>query len=515
MARLEQTTVFRFSICIAVACLALLGLTSVARGAQEVRAELISSALTNPVDVGAPPGDPGRLFVVEQRGTIRIIDLATRQVQPVAGAFLDIQGRLASGGEKGLLGLAFHPHYAQNGYFYVATTRAVGVICAQSPPPGCASDQNSEWVLSRFQVSAGDPNRADPNSEKVLLRFCHPYSNHNGGQVAFGPLDGYLYFTVGDGGSGGDPCGSGQSSHTFLGKLLRIDVDGADPYAIPDANPFAHATDGSYPEIWAIGLRNPWRFTFDSASGDLYIADVGQDTWEELDYQAGGDPVGRNYEWNIREANHSYPGVPAFGEGVRTAPILEYPHSGGAYHGKCIIGGMVYRGSLMPDLQGTYFFADNDANWVRSIRYDGVTVNELTDRTAQLNLGIAPDVLDGITSFGADGSGEIYLCDSPSKIFRIVAASPPGPSFLRGDANQDGALDISDGIFSLSHLFGGRVVECIESLDVNDDGKADISDPISLFEWLFSGGPAPRAPYPACGPDPTTDTLPCPASVCI
>ncbi len=496
-------------------CLVLLGACpAAAAAAVELRAELISAALSNPLDVAAPPGDLARLFVVEQRGTIRIIDLSNNAVQPVASAFLDIQTRLSSGGEKGLLGLAFHPRFAENGYFYINSTRAVGETCSESPPPGCTEDRNAETVISRFQVSASDPDHADPDSEVVLLRFCQPYSNHNGGQVAFGPLDGYLYIFTGDGGNGGDPCGSGQEGDTFLGKVLRIDVDAGDPYAIPESNPFAALDDGIRDEIWALGVRNPWRCAFDPSNGDLYIADVGQGAWEEIDYRPGDDAGGENYEWNAREGNHVYSSGTTFGPGVQVGPFLEYPHNGGTFHGCSITGGRVYRGSRMPDLQGTYFFADYCDNWVRSLRYSGGAITELTDRTAELNLGIAPDVLDDLTSFGVDGAGEMYICDFGSKLFRIVPAGPPPPRLLRGDANRDGALDISDPISIIFYLFASGTAECGDVLDANDDSQVDLSDPIHLLAWLFTNGPAPARPYPTCGPDPTPDQLPCPAGTC-
>jgi glucose/arabinose dehydrogenase len=237
----------------------------------------VVGGLAKPIGLANAGDGSNRLFVIEQAGVIRILQNGLLTPEP----FLDIRAQVGSqANEQGLLGLAFHPKYAKNGYFYVNYT-----------------DLQGDTVIARFSVSASDPQRADPTSEKRLLAVDQPYPNHNGGQVIFGP-DGYLYLGLGDGGSGGDPAGNGQSRATLLGKILRIDVDKGDPYAIPPDNPFAQG--GGRAEIWAYGLRNPWRFSFDRLTGDLYIADVGQNQWEEIDWLPAGQS-GANLGWDVFE----------------------------------------------------------------------------------------------------------------------------------------------------------------------------------------------------------------------
>lgn len=478
---------------------------------EAITLELVTSSLQDPVDATAPPGDTGRLFVVEQRGRIRVIDLADDSLAPTP--FLDISSKVSCCGERGLLGLAFHPDYAANGFFYVNYTRSAGSVCSASPPPGCPDDSSVETVVARYSVSAEDPDVADPASEEVLLAFCQPFGNHNAGQVAFGPLDGYLYIATGDGGSGGDPCNSGQRTDTYLGKILRIDVDGGDPYAIPPDNPFVAEPD-VFDEIWALGLRNPWRFAFDRETGDLYIADVGQGSWEEVDYQPASSSGGENYQWRRREGDHTYNAGTDLSVGNSTGPLFEYAHGGGFLGGCSITGGKVYRGCRMPDIHGTYFFADYCNNWVGSFRIESGEVVDLRDRTAELNAGIQPgDVVDEITAFGEDARGEVYICDQSSKLFRVVPdeSEPPGPQFLRGDTNSDGSIDISDGIRTLLRLFAGGVpAACEDALDADDNGVVEISDAVYTFGYLFLGSTPPPEPGPAaCGEDPTEDDLGC------
>ncbi|MEM7234075.1 MAG: PQQ-dependent sugar dehydrogenase, partial [Planctomycetota bacterium] len=233
--------------------------------------------------------------------------------------------------------------------------------------------------------------------------------------------DGYLYIATGDGGSGGDPCGSGQREESFLGKILRIDVDSESEgknYGIPADNPFV-GEDDILPEIWSLGLRNPWRFSFDPANGDMYIADVGQGAREEVSYQRGTSRGGENYEWKIREGSRSFQDG-TYGAGARQGPIYEYSHSSGALRGCSITGGVVYRGCRMPDLQGTYFFADYCSDWVATFRVEDGVATTPVNITAALNEGIAPDEVDDISAFGVDGRGEVYICDLGTKLFRIV-----------------------------------------------------------------------------------------------
>lgn len=324
-----------------------------------------------------------RLFVAEQSGAIRVISSGELLRDP----FLDLSGELSTGGERGLLGLAFPSDYQETGRFYVYYTGDGG-----------------QSVLSRFSVTPGNPNRANPESEEVLLTQEQPFSNHNGGQIVFGP-DGYLYVGLGDGGSGGDPQGNGQNLGTFLGKLLRLDVSGDAGYAVPPSNPFVDR-DGARDEIWAYGLRNPWRFSFDRETGDLYIADVGQDAYEEVNFVAAGTGAGLNYGWKIMEGLHCYEASECDQAGL-TLPVIEYPH--GPQWGTSITGGYVYRGSDVPALQGSYVFADFVSGRVWSASAEG---------------GWAPKPLFetgfNVSTFGEDAAGELYVAAYDSgMIYRV------------------------------------------------------------------------------------------------
>ncbi len=342
----------------------------------------VADGLRQPVSI-THAGD-ARLFVVQQGGQVRIVKDGTLLKDP----FLDVSDRLTTGGERGLLGLAFPPDYAASGRFYVYYT-----------------GENGQSVLSRFRVTPGNPDRADETSEEVLLTQAQPYSNHNGGQLAFGP-DGYLYLGLGDGGSGGDPSGNGQNLGTLLAKLLRLDVSPATGYAVPTDNPFV-STAGARPEIWAYGLRNPWRFSFDRVTGDLYIADVGQDAFEEVDLQPAGSTGGENYGWKIMEASTCY-NASACDESGLTLPIIEYPH--GPQWGTSISGGYVYRGEAVPALEGRYVFADFTSGRVWSAgATDGWQVTPL------LETGF------NVSTFGEGVDGELYVADySGGLIYRLA-----------------------------------------------------------------------------------------------
>lgn len=324
-----------------------------------------------------------RLFIVEQDGAVRVIENGAT----LATAFLDINEEVSSdGNEQGLLGLAFHPDYENNGFFYVNYT-----------------DNSGNTVISRFQVSS-DPNVADPASEVQLLTVDQPYENHNGGNLVFGP-DGYLYAGLGDGGAGGDPHGNGQNMATLLGKMLRIDVNAGELYGIPAGNPYVNG--GGQPEIWASGLRNPWRFSFDRVTGDLYIADVGQGQWEEINFLPGGIVGGSNFGWNYFEGTHAYLGNPP-SEITFIAPITEYDHSG-----RCsVTGGYVYRGVMLPAWQGIYLYGDYCSGEVMGIfqHSDGAWENQILFTTGHL-----------ITSFGEDETGELYLVDRRGFIYQLQA----------------------------------------------------------------------------------------------
>jgi glucose/arabinose dehydrogenase len=348
----------------------------------------VASGFDDPVDLQVPAGDRARLFVVEQRGRIRIVRNGALVTQP----YLDIAARISSGGERGLLGLAFHPRYSENGRFFVNYT-----------------DLRGDTHISEFRAPV-NADQADPGSERELLFVRQPFANHNGGGLAFGQ-DGFLYIGLGDGGSGGDPQGNGQSLSTALGKILRIDVNTGTPFGVPASNPFV-STGGALPAIWAYGLRNPWRFSIDPANGDLYIGDVGQNAVEEVDYAPAGRG-GLNFGWNIAEGTRCFrPSAGCSFNGL-TAPVAEYDHSAGC----SITGGVVYRGCRLPGYHGTYFYADFCSGLIRSFRIQNGQATDQRDWTAPLGRG-----LGSITSFGRDDDGEVYLVDHDGEIYKIVPA---------------------------------------------------------------------------------------------
>jgi len=353
-------------------------------GTSTLAARLIASGFRDPLDLQSAPGDRERLYVVEQGGRIQII--LSGQVQQTP--FLDIADRIGTGGERGLLGLAFHPDFSSNRRFYVNYTNRSG-----------------DTHLAEFQAVSAD--QADAATERVLLVVPQPFSNHNGGAVAFGS-DGFLYVALGDGGSGGDPLGAGQDLDTFLGKILRIDVDSGAPYAVPSDNPLL-STGGALPEIWAYGLRNPFRMSFDRATGDLYIGDVGQSRLEEIDVGFASRGGGENYGWNITEGTLCFnPGSGCDISGI-TMPVLEYGHGEGC----SVTGGVVYAGCRMPDLVGTYFYGDFCSAFVRSFRLVSGAVTEPRDWTAGL------EGIGAISSFGTDAEGEIYVVDYDGEVYRL------------------------------------------------------------------------------------------------
>jgi glucose/arabinose dehydrogenase len=347
----------------------------------------VVSGLNRPVFLTAPAGDP-RMFVLEKDGRIRIIENGALLPAP----FLDITGLTTRDNEQGLLGLAFAPDYATSGRFYIYFTS-----------PGQTGGGNS--IVARYHVSA-DPDLADPAGDTLLV-IAQPYTNHNGGMLAFGP-DGMLYIGLGDGGSGGDPDGHGQDRTELLGSILRIDVSGTG-YSSPAGNPFAGSPTFRH-ELWSYGLRNPWRFSFDRQTGDLYIGDVGQNALEEIDVQPAGDPGGENYGWNIMEGLSCYGGGTCNKTGL-TLPVLDYPHSQGC----SVTGGYVYRGTALPLLQGTYFYADYCAGMLRSFRWTGSGITGQKDWTDLVLSG-------GVTSFGEDSSGELYALTDGGTVYRF---SPP------------------------------------------------------------------------------------------
>ncbi|HEY3204475.1 MAG TPA: PQQ-dependent sugar dehydrogenase [Thermoanaerobaculia bacterium] len=375
-------------------------------GNPTVSLSLVTGSVSLPVHVANAGDGSGRLFIVEQSGYIRIFENGGLLPTP----FLDVHTLVSCCVEQGLLSVAFHPNYAVNGFFYVYYTDDIG-------NPG-------DITIARYQVSS-DPDQADPASALILLVVPHPInSNHNGGQLFFGP-DGYLYAGTGDGGSGGDPPNNAQNLSVMLGKMLRIDVNGtgtipcnqstARPYAIPPDNPFIGNPSDCH-EIWAYGVRNPWRFSFDSATGDLLIGDVGQNLWEEVDFQPAGDAGGENYGWRRMEGTHCYNPPTNCNDGTLTLPILEYDHNGG----RCaIIGGFRYRGTTIPSLYGTYLYGDECSGQIWAAAQNGGgswTTQQLLDTSYILS------------SFGEDESGELYVANLGGAIYRFVQTPYPVPT---------------------------------------------------------------------------------------
>jgi glucose/arabinose dehydrogenase len=349
-----------------------------------VQWETLATGLQKLTDLKEAPDGSGRLMLLEQVGLIQVMN-KTGAVEPEP--YLDIRDRVGSqGSEQGLLGLAFHPQFQQNGFFYVNYT-----------------DKNGDTHIARF-TAAGSAVSVDPATEKQLLMVKQPFPNHNGGGLFFGP-DNDLYIGLGDGGSSGDPRNNAQSLNTLLGKMLRIDVNSGDPYGIPADNPFAKG--GGLPEIWAYGLRNPWRFSFDAQTRDLYIADVGQNKWEEIDFVAAGSPPGLNFGWKYREGANSYAGDPPTNLKL-VEPVWQYDHGQGC----SVTGGGVYRGSLIPELQGTYLYGDYCSGTIWGLKRgaDGKWQNQELFQSGAF-----------ISSFGQDLSGEFYLLDQKgSQVLRLV-----------------------------------------------------------------------------------------------
>ncbi|HEU4496987.1 MAG TPA: PQQ-dependent sugar dehydrogenase [Flavobacterium sp.] len=351
-----------------------------------------ASGFNDPVEI-AHAGD-SRLFVVEQAGRIKILN-ADQTTNPAP--FLDISSLVSCCGERGLLGLAFHPNYAANGFFYVNYTNTAG-----------------NTVIARYAVSAADPNAASPSSAAVLLTVPQPFSNHNGGTIKFGP-DGYLYIGMGDGGSGGDPGNRAQNINELLGKLLRIDVNSGSPYGIPPDNPYAGAVAGA-DEIWAAGLRNPWKFSFNRLNGDLWIADVGQNQVEEIN-KASPAAAGLNYGWRCYEGASPYNTSGCAPMASMTFPVAQYTHA--ATGGCSVTGGYVYTGSLYPALQNKYLFADYCLNRIG-----------MADGSGSIAYSATFPGSNFFTTFGENNAGELFVAGTAQDIvYRIVDASLAADDF--------------------------------------------------------------------------------------
>lgn len=445
---------------------------------------LYLDGLTRPLYVVSPPGDVERVFILEQDGRILLVKNGELQTVP----FLDISALTRSpsdggGNEEGLLGLAFHPSYASTGWFFVYHTDTTG----------------ANNLVARYSRSATDPDRADTASRQSVISFAHPgQTNHNGGQLAFGPDDGYLYIGTGDGGGACDIPGNAQNLNVNLGKLLRINVN-ALPYTIPSDNPFVGLPGND--EIWSYGLRNPWRWAFDRLNADLYIGDVGQQVWEELNWRAGTSTGRENYGWRNYEGmvcpNPSCPGA-------GSCTVLNYVPPVAVYDqrdpGKCAItGGYVYRGCRMPSLAGTYFYADYCLANILSLRMVGGVPTAQTDRTAELAPGGGLTISE-ITSFGEDARGELFIVDRGGEVFKIVpllsnlevsgagaaAFVPSGGDWVWEDLQLSSSHPISEYRVYRGNGNGSGPFDCVHRTATNSWIGGDPSHPVvgSAFGYL-------------------------------
>ncbi|MCI0630159.1 MAG: PQQ-dependent sugar dehydrogenase [Phycisphaerales bacterium] len=439
----------------------------------------VTPGLVQPLYLTHAPGDFERLFVIEKAGKIRIIKDGVLLATP----FLNIDPLVNSTTlEWGMLGMTFHPEYASNGYFFINYIENTG-----------------DSVIARYKASDADPDIADPTSGSIVLYLDQPNANHRGGWLAFG-VDGYLYDSQGDGGGQNDPSNRAQNINLLQGKILRLDVDGPDNipgnadddafpvdanknYSIPPSNPFVGVAGAD--EIWHYGLRNPWRCSFDRLTHDLYIGDVGQNQREEISFQAAATAGPINFGWRCTEGTFctGLSGCLCNGPTL-TGPIHEYNHS----FGVSVTGGYVYRGCAIPDLQGTYFFADYQSERIWSFRYDGAAVSEFQERTAELD-PIGAITVDGPASFGEDAYGELYITDyNGGEIFKIVPAS-----FVGVDCNSNQINDACDILDGLSDDKNGNGVpdECEPAgcpADLDSSGSVDVLDLLVLIS-NWSGGP--------------------------
>ncbi len=407
------------------AALALLAAPADLARAADFRLDALPQTLERALYLTAPPGDERRLFVVQQSGEIRIIRDGALLGRPL----LDVGAEISGGTEQGLLGLAFHPDYAENGRFYINTTNPDG-----------------DTRVIEYRVKPDRPQEADPASARTVIGYAQPFSNHNGGHLAFGP-DGHLYISSGDGGSAGDPQGNGQRLDTLLGKILRIDVDARDGnlgYGIPADNPFV-GRQGARPEIFALGLRNPWRFSFDRERGDLWIGDVGQNAIEEIDFLAAGSPGGANYGWKAFEGTRRFSDTPVNGTAI--PPVAEYTHDVGC----SVTGGFVYRGTDIPGLRGRYLYADFCTGVVFS-QGAGPTPG-IARRVEGLNA-----TLSAVTSFGQDARGELYMMQSDGTIYRL--ARPEGR-----------AVTLSRAQLAINQRIAQAAVRRVNALEARFEGR--------------------------------------------
>lgn len=399
-------------------------------GAQDMAAVQIATGLDRPVFLVSPPGEADRLFVIEQQGRVRIIESGTLLPAP----FLDLSPVLSQGAERGLLGLAFHPDYGTNGRFFVSCTNVAG-----------------DSLLLEFSVTATDPNIASPVPSARIFQIPQPYENHNAGCLQFGP-DGYLYMTLGDGGGVFDPGGNAQDLTNAHGSLLRFDIDATDPY-LPASQPFGGP--GIEPAIFAYGLRNPWRFSFDRATGDLWLGDVGQFDWEEVNRIPAGSPGGQNFGWRCVEGPDCTGQAGCLCPDVSLSPpVHAYAHSVGSCS---ITGGYMYRGTEIPELRDRYVFGDFCSSKIWSMAWDGTRLSDLRDHTQELEPAGSDSIIT-ISSFGEDNAGELYVCDySGGSIYRIESecsavpycASTPNSTGFAARIGSNGSPSVSAGDFEL------------------------------------------------------------------
>jgi glucose/arabinose dehydrogenase len=450
---------------------AALGLAGSARG-EALHLELVTDQIGKPVYVTSPPGDPDRVMIVDQwdntgAGNIWLIKDGVLQPEP----FLELRP-VDTGYSTGLLCAAFAPDYETSGHFYVFY-----------------NDPTGDVRISRFSVSA-DPDVADRGSEELIVMIPQPTAIHPGGWLGFGP-DGYLYFSCGDGGPGGDLYRRGQDPTTILGKMIRIDV-GADDfpldpqrnYAIPPTNPFLGGP--ALDEIWALGVRNPWRCSFDRLTGDLYIADVGQLSWEEINFEPAGFAGGANYGWRCREGTHPYESDPECEGVVFDEPFHEYGHT----QGLCsITGGFVYRGTAIPALEGKYVFADYCTRRMWSLRYDGSNLTDLVEHPVVVDDPPCLE-LEWVTSFGEDASGELYVCAHPGQVFKITDLAPGDPDGCEDlcpcdcALPQDGIVKFADLVALLGQWGGPGACDCAAPAN----GVVNVTDLLCMVaDW----GPCP------------------------
>lgn len=362
----------------------------------------VAKGFRSPTFMCCDPGNAERWFILQKEGRLRFMESGVIREQD----FIDLSEQVSTSSEQGLLGMAFHPKFPEKPQVFLNYTNLDGATC-----------------VSRFTVDT-EKWIADPSSEAILITIEQPWANHNGGMIAFSPKDGYLYIGMGDGGAGGDPNGAGQDGQNLLGKILRIDIDveGDAPYGIPRDNPFI-GNDDFRDEIWAYGVRNPWRFCFDPLNGDMYIGDVGQNAWEEISYQPGSSKGGENYGWKIMEANHKFDKNPPEAVTDLVAPIHEYSQGGKAGHCS-VTGGYIYRGTAIPGLEGVYFYGDYCSGGVGSFRVvDGKQVGRV-NHSDNFNVNRK---LATLVSFGVDAAGELYLLTMSGALYRVEARPVTDP----------------------------------------------------------------------------------------